>query len=127
MKHNIVKILIIMIILIMVAGNNFVSGESSGNKLPNTDLFVPPVADLKSGGRTQEMISKVLGVLELLSQIAIVVAIAIIGFNSILGSASEKAEWNQKLIGVVIAAVVLVAASKVAQLVINIAEMAETI
>lgn len=144
MRNNILKIVTVMILLMIVFSCKFVyaasyqsetndagggrtnspttSDESSDQKLPGTSLFEPPHADLKTEGKMQEIVSQILGIIELLSQIAIVIAVAIIGFNSVLGSASEKAEWNQKLIGIVIAAGVLVATSKIAQLIINIAE-----
>ena len=47
---------------------------------------------------------------------------ALIGFGTILGSANEKAQGQEKYVGLVIAALLITGGSVLAKLIINIAE-----
>ena len=62
-----------------------------------------------------------LGVLTGVGIILIVVSIALLGYNTILGSASEKAFSQEKLVGLVIAAAVLTCGSVIAKMIASIA------
>lgn len=107
-------------ILLGEAGGNGggASGETSGFEI-NTDLFQP---GLNGVGKASEITSILLGVFTVLGAIITVISIAIIGFNTILGSANEKAEYQQKLVGVIIGAIVLMCGSIIARVLISFAE-----
>ena len=87
----------------------------------DTSLF-DPTSSLTGAGKANEIISGLLGVFTVLGAITTVVSIAIIGFNTILGSANEKAEHNQKLVGVIVGAIVLMCGSIIAKALIGVAE-----
>lgn len=72
-----------------------------------------------SGGSS--IISGILSVLTIIGVLGVIVAIALIGFNMILGSASEKAVSQEKFVGIFIAAVLLVAGTMIAKYIISIA------
>ena len=85
----------------------------------DTDLFQPGLNDV---GKASEITAILLAVFTVLGAIITVVSIAIIGFNTILGSANEKAEYKEKLVGVIIGAIVLMCGSTIARLLIGLAE-----
>lgn len=85
--------------------------------LPDLELFEPTISP---GGATT-IIGQILGILRIIGAITIVVAIAVIGFNTILGSANEKAEYQQKLVGVLFAGIFLVASTSIATLIMSVA------
>ena len=91
------------------------TGQTGG--LPDLGLFEPTVS---AGGATI-IIGKILGILRIIGAIMTVVAIAVIGFNTILGSASEKAEYQQKLVGVIFAGIFLVASTSIAKMIMSVA------
>lgn len=91
--------------------------------LPNLDdTGYKPTVSLSTGGSAFNIITQILSVLTVVGIIAVVIAIALIGFNTILGSASEKADYQQKLVGVVIAGIFMIAGSTIAKFIISIAE-----
>ena len=92
----------------------------TGTGLPSLDIFQPTLTPGEAGGIMQ-IIGTILVVLRTLGAIITVVSIAIIGFCTILGSASEKAEYQQKLTGVIIAGIFLVASTSIAKLIMDVA------
>ena len=144
MKNKILKVIIVMIILVMTFGSNIVyatgqtatettdgggggssassSGGSTGDgTIQNLDRFKPSI-NLPSGGKAEEIIESILGALTVIGIIGIVISFALIGFSSILGSASEKAQGQEKYVGIVIAAVIITGGSIIARLIISVAE-----
>lgn len=71
---------------------------------------------------TGSVIPKILGILQVIGVALIVVSGALIGFNTILGSASEKAVNQEKFVGLVIAALILTAGTTLAKFLIDFAE-----
>ena len=92
---------------------------ASGTGLPSLSDFEPQIS---MGSQSKSIISGILGALTVIGIIAIVLSIAIIGFNTILGSASEKAAGQEKYGGLVIAAVLITSGSIIARLIISLAE-----
>ena len=92
-------------------------GGSTG--LPNLEEYTPQVT---MGSSSKSIISTILSVMTVLGVVTVVIGFALIGFNSIMGSASEKAAGQEKYVGLVIAAVVLIAGSSIAKMIISIAE-----
>ena len=90
------------------------SEGGSGTDLPTLDSFQPSIGL----GGASSIIGKIVGILMIVGTVLIVVAIALIGFLTILGSASEKAEYKQKLVGVIFAGIFMVGSSSIAKLLI---------
>lgn len=94
--------------------------ESTG--LPDINSNYKPRVDFGSTGTSKSIIEKILGVLVALGGIVGVISIALIGFNTILGSASEKAANQEKYIGVLIGAALITSGSIIAQMIVKFAE-----
>ena len=123
------KILLVTLLIITVASSAYqvqatdetAGGSGSagaGTGLPDLSIFRP------TGGGSNQILSKIggiLSVLRLLGVVMTVVSIAIIGFGTILGSASEKADYQQKLTGVIFAGIFLIASTSIAKLIISVA------
>ena len=75
-----------------------------------------------SGTKAIDIISRILGVMNVLGIISIVVAITLIGFGTILGSANEKAVTQEKYVGLLIAALLLTGGSALARMIMSVAE-----
>ena len=87
--------------------------------LPNlNDNYKPTVSE----GKPIDIVEKILGVLTVVGIIAIVIAVAIMGFSFILGSASDKALKQEQVIGLLIAAALITSGSAIARLIISAAE-----
>ena len=69
-----------------------------------------------------DLIEKILSVLLVVGIVATVILLAVVGFTSILGSASEKAAAQEKYMGFVIGAILITSISAVAKFIISIAE-----
>lgn len=95
-----------------------VDGDSATG-LPTLDNNYKPTADVTGSKSTIQLI---LGVLTVIGVVAIVVGTVLIGFNTILGSASEKAIAQEKYVGLVIAAVIIIAGSTIAKFLISTVE-----
>ena len=108
------KIFLLLLLIIIINPNLCWAKDG----LPDLSLFEPSV----SAGSMTERIGKVLGILMILGTVIIVVAVVMIGFNTILGSASEKAEHQQKLTVVIFAGIFMLASSAIAKFLISIAE-----
>ena len=112
------KILLIIAVIIMCSS----SICYADNLNPDLDKF-EPTADLGAeDGKAMNIIETILSVLMVLGIIATVIGLALIGFNSILGSASEKAISQEKYVGIVIAALIIVGASTLAKFIMNFAQ-----
>lgn len=117
-KNKIIKmILMLMLMLIMICVNNVVYAEEE----LKYDEY-KPVVTLEKNSETENKIALILNILTVIGVVGVVVGIAMIGFNTILGSASEKAMAQEKYVGVLIAALLIVAGSAIAKVVIKIAE-----
>lgn len=131
------KIIILAICIIMCtcstcfakeeSPTDFDGGEISSSRV-GSSVGLPNLNDngykptLSSGDRATAIISKILGVLTVIGIIAIVIAIALIGFGTVLGSASQKAENQGKYVGILIAAGLITGGSIIARMIISVAE-----
>ena len=96
-------------------------GIITGKDLPDLDSGYKPTADFGKNGKAITIIGTILAVLRTLGIVTTIIGIALIGFNSILGSASEKAANQEKYVGIVVAAIIIVGTSTIAKLTMNIA------
>lgn len=93
--------------------------NSSSDGIPNTGMYEPtgdtnPIA--------KGMLQKTLATLQVIGVIATVIAIAFIGFKTIIGSASEKAVEKEKFIGILVAAVMITGGITIARFIISVVE-----
>lgn len=98
-----------------------VTGDSEKG-LPNINNKYKPKVDLGTTGTTKNVIETILGALTVISVITVLLAIALIGFNIITGTASEKAVNQEKLIGILIAAAVLTGGTSLIRIIMGFAE-----
>ena len=107
-----------------VGGNGTSSGiestTSSDIGLPNLEGNYRPTVQM--GQSSINIVSTILSILTAVGIVIAVVGIALIGFNSILGSASEKAAGQEKYVGIVIASLLITGGSIIAKFIINFAE-----
>lgn len=95
-------------------------GGGSGNSGEiNTGSYKPTITN---NSRANAMISKIFGALQVVGGIAIVISIAMIGFNSILGSADEKAQGKGKAVGILFGAIMIIGVSTIAKLILSVVE-----
>lgn len=73
-------------------------------------------------GSSKSIIETILGIIIFIGGICMVICIALIGINIMLGSAQEKAAGQEKCVGLFIAAALITGTCSIAQIVINIAE-----
>ena len=121
--------IILSLILILICSSSLCYAEEPAEvsqKLGvgiSVEGFKPNISiDENNDSPAINIIIKILDLMRILGIIAFVVAVALIGFNMVLGSASQKAEGQGKLVGLVIASVVLFGGSSIAKLIIEIAE-----
>ena len=93
--------------------------NSSSDGIPNTGMYEPII---KENPISKGMLQKILGVLQVIGIIGTVVAIALIGFKTMLGSASEKAVEKEKYIGILIAVVMITSGITIAKFIIAVVE-----
>lgn len=114
MKTNkfLIKILILAVLIIICASNICIAGG---------DIDTSNLGQYRPGmnGSILGILNRISGVLIAVGILAVVVTIALIGFNMILGSASEKAVAKEKFGGVFIAALILTCGATIANFLIN--------
>jgi len=114
-KSKIIYTIVIMIAIIICSCGIC---EAAGT-LPSLSGGYKPTV---SGGGATSIINTILSALTIVGICVLVVAIALIGFNMMLGSASEKAVAKEKFIGIIIAAVLLTTGSILARFIISAAQ-----
>lgn len=98
-------------------GSSAESSTSSGEI--NTGNYKP---EITNNAKANSIIGKIFGVLQIIGGIAIVISIALLGFNNILGSASEKAQGQGRSIGILIGAIMIFGVSTVAKFILSVVE-----
>ncbi len=139
LKKVIILIISIIMIMIFITSNNIVyaephdwfeedsgsssSSSSSGSILngypSNLSQYKPSIAN--SSGWIS-IVESVLGVLQVVGLIGCVILLALFGFNTILGSANEKAVAHEKYGGFLIGIVLITGGISIAKIVISVAE-----
>lgn len=103
-------------------GGTYVPGDDT-LMLPSLDNSYKPSVSLDTANsRVGDIISKLLGYLTVIGICVIVVSTAAIGFDFLMGSANQKAISKEKLIGLLIASILLTGGSILAKIIINIGE-----
>lgn len=139
LKKVIILIISIIMIMIFITSNNIVyaephdwfeedsgsssSSSSSGSILngypSNLSQYKPSIAN--SSGWIS-IVESVLGVLQVVGLIGCVILLALFGFNTILGSASEKAVAHEKYGGFLIGIILVTGGISIAKIIISVAE-----
>ena len=102
------------------AGGGVGGSTSSGNSGKiDTGSYKP---EITNNTKANSMIGKIFGALQIIGMIAIVLSIALVGFNTMLGSAEEKAQGKGKAIGILFGAIMITAVSTIAKLIISAVE-----
>ena len=121
-------ILFIIIVFTFVTNSNAMAdifndgaGGQSGTstEYPNLNIYRPSIPETPIA---KGMLENILGVLQVIGVIATVVVISIIGFKTILGSASEKAFEKNKFIGILIAVIMITSGITIAKFIISAVE-----
>lgn len=117
---KIIKILFIIMILlvtIIIFNTNISYADVSG--LPDLSQYKP---ELNVGDNSITLIAKLLDVMTTIGVIITIVAVALIGFNMITGSAEEKAVSKEKFVGILIAGIIISSSTLIVQAIISIIE-----
>lgn len=93
--------------------------NSSSDGIPNTGMYEPTI---DTNPIAKGMLQKILAILQVIGVIATVIAIALAGFKTILGSASEKAMEKEKYMGILIAAIMITSGITIARFIISAVE-----
>lgn len=93
--------------------------NSSSDGIPNTGMYQPTI---DTNPISRGKLEKILAILQVIGVIAIVIAIALVGFKTILGSASEKAMEKEKYMGILIAAIMITSGITIARFIISAIE-----
>lgn len=72
--------------------------------------------------KMNSIVGTILGALQIIGGFAIVLGIAVVGFQILLGSANDKADGKGKAIGFIIGAIMLFSITTIAKLVISAVE-----
>ena len=72
--------------------------------------------------KMNSIVGNILGTLQVIGAFAIVLGIALVGFQILLGSANDKADGKGKAIGFIIGAIMLFSITTIAKLVISAVE-----
>lgn len=72
--------------------------------------------------KMNSIVGTILGTLQVIGAFAIVLGIAVVGFQILLGSANDKADGKGKAIGFIIGAIMLFSITTIAKLVISAVE-----
>lgn len=87
--------------------------------LPNVDSVSDPASNFALSEKVRKITATVLGWIAAIGGILITVLIAVTGFETIMGSAEEKAFAKEKMMGYIIAAALVTSGSAIASFIIN--------
>ena len=125
LKVTIISIFIIITIFLLQQKSYADSDEASvgdsgvGSSILNTKDYEP---FLEKSDSFNSKVATLLSILQVVGVIAIVIGIAIMGFNTIMGSAEEKAVEEKKAIGLIVGAVMIFGVTTIAKFIISIVE-----
>ena len=125
LKVTIISIFIIITIFLLQQKSYADSDEASvgdsgvGSSILNTKDYEP---FLEKSDSFNSKVATLLSILQVVGVIAIVVGISIMGFNTIMGSAEEKAVEQKKAIGLIVGAVMIFGVTTIAKFIISTIE-----
>ena len=125
LKVTVISIFIIITIFSLQQKSYADSDEASvgdsgvGSSILNPKDYEP---SLEKSDSFNSKVATLLSILQVVGVITIVIGIAIMGFNTIMGSAEEKAVEEKKAIGLIVGAVMIFGVTTIAKFIISIVE-----
>ncbi|MBP3256170.1 MAG: TrbC/VirB2 family protein [Clostridia bacterium] len=105
---------ILMVIAVLFTISNFVFGASTIAQLSN-------VGTISGASGITNLGKQIVGILQIVGAIIAVVVLTVLGIKYMMGSAEEKAEYKKTMIPYVIGAILVFAATTIANVIVNIA------
>jgi type IV secretory pathway VirB2 component (pilin) len=128
MKKVLAKIILAFVIFLITMNIQYQSNAytySSDSGIYMADLTIDPSQykpEPQQNTKMNSIVGTILGALQIIGAFAIVLGIAVVGFQILLGSANDKADGKGKAIGFIIGAIMLFSITTIAKLVISAVE-----
>ena len=128
MKKVLAKIILAFVIFLITMNIQYQSNAytySSDSGIYMSDLTIDPSQykpEPQQNTKMNSIVGTILGALQIIGGFAIVLGIAVVGFQILLGSANDKADGKGKAIGFIIGAIMLFSITTIAKLVISAVE-----
>ncbi len=128
MKKVLAKIILAFVIFLIIMNiqyqsNAYTYSSDSGTYMADltidTSQYKPKP---QQNTKMNSIVGTILGALQIIGGFAIVLGIAVVGFQILLGSANDKADGKGKAIGFIIGAIMLFSITTIAKLVISAVE-----
>lgn len=128
MKKVLAKIILAFVIFLIIMNiqyqsNAYTYSSDSGTYMADltidTSQYKPKP---QQNTKMNSIVGTILGALQIIGAFAIVLGIAVVGFQILLGSANDKADGKGKAIGFIIGAIMLFSITTIAKLVISAVE-----
>ena len=128
MKKVLAKIILAFVIFLITMNIQYQSNAytySSDSVIYMADLTIDPSQykpEPQQNTKMNSIVGTILGALQIIGGFAIVLGIAVVGFQILLGSANDKADGKGKAIGFIIGAIMLFSITTIAKLIISAVE-----
>jgi hypothetical protein len=128
MRKFLAKIILAFVIFLITMNVQYQSNAytySSDSGIYMADLTIDPSQykpEPQQNTKMNSIVGTILGTLQVIGAFAIVLGIALVGFQILLGSANDKADGKGKAIGFIIGAIMLFSITTIAKLVISAVE-----
>ena len=128
MKKVLAKIILAFVIFLITMNIQYQSNAytySSYSGIYMADLTIDPSQykpEPQQNTKMNSIVGTILGALQIIGAFAIVLGIAVVGFQILLGSANDKADGKGKAIGFIIGAIMLFSITTIAKLIISAVE-----
>ncbi len=128
MKKVLAKIILAFVIFLITMNIQYQSNAytySNDSGIYIADLTIDPSQykpEPQQNTKMNSIVGTILGALQIIGAFAIVLGIAVVGFQILLGSANDKADGKGKAIGFIIGAIMLFSITTIAKLVISAVE-----
>lgn len=133
MKKVLAKIILAFVIFLITMNiqyqsNAYTYSNDSGIYIADltiADLTIDPSQykpEPQQNTKMNSIVGTILGALQMIGGFAIVLGIAVVGFQILLGSANDKADGKGKAIGFIIGAIMLFSITTIAKLIISAVE-----
>jgi type IV secretory pathway VirB2 component (pilin) len=128
MKKVLAKIILAFVIFLITMNIQYQSNAytySSDSGIYMADLTIDPSQykpEPQQNTKMNSIVGTILGALQIIGGFAIVLGIAVVGFQILLGSANDKADGKGKAIGFIVGAIMLFSITTIAKLIISAVE-----
>ena len=128
MKKVLAKIILAFVIFLITMNIQYQSNAytySSDSGIYMAESTIDPSQykpEPQQNTKMNSIVGTILGALQIIGAFAIVLGIAVVGFQILLGSANDKADGKGKAIGFIIGAIMLFSITTIAKLIISAVE-----